>query len=286
MTESSQYRKTPGEMKSGAPKAGSSAITGIQQAILSTGFLQTNRFVVEITPPFGLDMSLRSVDTESGNRSFISVGGKNNPQALQNMQFRCSSVTAPGVSVATTPYRVYGPVRQMPYEIIYGGEVSVTYILSRDMQERAFFENWLNLIIDPKNYKINFYDNYISEMKIHILDRSDAIVYTSLVEEAYPKMIGDIAMGNDKENEYITQEITFVFRKYTSNYLASRENLDDSKNKIVKDKHAEASAKVRSDMAQEEKDAAAMQRGYSRQSDMPGYVTPKPKRGLFDIFKK
>ncbi|NDB86339.1 MAG: hypothetical protein EB127_27125, partial [Alphaproteobacteria bacterium] len=124
-----------------------------------------------------------------------------------------------GRNVSTVGYRIYGPARQMPYEILYGGEISLTYMLSRDMSERVIFEKWMSKVVSNENYKLGFYDDYIGSLEIYVLDRSDQYYYSATVEEIFPKTIGDLSMSNDRDNDYMTQEVTFGFRKYTSNYL-------------------------------------------------------------------
>jgi hypothetical protein len=133
----------------------------------------------------------------------------------RTMTLRCNSVSVPGRSLSTTNYRFYGPQRQMPYEPLYTGELGVSYILSGDMRERVFFENWLDIICNKNNYKFSYYDEYITTLTLNVLDKTDSVVYSAEIEEAYPKQIGEIGMGYDKENEYMIQDVTFAFRKYT-----------------------------------------------------------------------
>jgi hypothetical protein len=177
---------------------GSSKVENIVSNILDNGIISPSRYVAEFALP----------------KSLINEYPK-----MPNLMIRCSSVTIPGRNVSTVGYRIYGPARQMPYEILYGGEISITYILSRDLGERAFFEKWMNSVVSNENYKLGFYDDYIGNLAIHVLDKSDQLAYTSLVEEVFPKTVGDLVLANDKENDYMTQEITLGFRKYTSQYL-------------------------------------------------------------------
>jgi len=176
---------------------GSSKVENMVSNILDSGFVQTNRYVAEFSLP-------RSMQDQASK--------------IPNLMIRCSNVTIPGRNISTVGYRIYGPARQMPYEILYGGEISLTYILSRDLGERAFFEKWMSKVVGNESYKLGFYDDIIGNLAIHVLDRSDQLAYTSLVEEVFPKTIGDLALANDRENEYMTQEVTLGFRKYTSNF--------------------------------------------------------------------
>lgn len=176
---------------------GTSKVENIVSNILDNGFLTSNRYVAEFQLP-------KVMASEAPN--------------MPNMMIRCMSVTIPGRNISTTGYRIYGPARQMPYEILYGGEITLNYILSRDMTERGFFEKWMNSVVSNNNYKLGYYDDYVGNLAIHVLDRSDQTAYVSLVEEVYPKSVGDLTLANDRENEFLTQEVTLTFRKYTSEY--------------------------------------------------------------------
>lgn len=133
----------------------------------------------------------------------------------KRLTVRCNSASIPGRSFTTQNYKFYGPQRQFPTEPLYSGEISFTYILSRDLRERVFFEQWMNLICNPLNYKFSFYKDYTTNAAINILDRMDNIVHTAIIEEIYPKQLGDLAVGYDKDNEMMTQDVSFIYRKYT-----------------------------------------------------------------------
>lgn len=132
---------------------------------------------------------------------------------------RCDSVSVPGRSLSTTPFRFYGPARNMPYEQIYSGEMNLSVILSEDLREREFFESWMNLVSNPIDYKFSFYDEYRTDINISILNRTDYNTYSIFVLEAYPKAISDIQVGYDKDNEVLRQEVTLCFRKYIPAYI-------------------------------------------------------------------
>lgn len=172
-----------------------SDISQLQNAIQQSGLAFSNRYELMFFLPKGMR-------PEDGAQ-------------LQNLSLRCDAVTIPGRSFSTTPYRIYGPARNMPYEPIYSGEMSISFIVSRDLRERTFFENWMNMICDRENYKFGFYEDYATTVQITVLTREDQPTYSFLVEEVYPKSIGDLQIGYDKDNEFLRQDITLSFRKYT-----------------------------------------------------------------------
>jgi hypothetical protein len=137
------------------------------------------------------------------------------PASQKQLTLRCTSASVPGRSLTTQNYRFYGPQRQFPTEPLYSGDLTLSYILSGDLKERAFFEEWLNFICNPSNYKFSFYDEYTTNGVINVLDKTDQVVYSATIEELYPKQIGELMLGYEKDNEILTQDIVFAYRKYT-----------------------------------------------------------------------
>jgi len=172
-----------------------SNINELVQEIQSSGLAFTNRYEVLVyTPRF---MGSSRIDL------------------MRSLSLRCDSVTIPGRSLSTVPFRFYGPARNMPYEQIYSGEVNITFILSEDLRERKFFEEWMSGVSSIYNYKMGFYSDYTSIVDIDVINRQDQSLYTFTLEEVYPKAIGDIQMGYDKDNDFLRQDVTLCFRKYT-----------------------------------------------------------------------
>ena len=170
-------------------------INELVQEIQSSGLAYNNRYEVLIYTP-----------------RFM---GSSRINAMKSMSLRCDSVTIPGRSFSTTPFRFYGPARNMPYEQIYTGEVNISVMLSEDLRESRFFEEWMGGVSSLFNYKMGFYSDYTTIVDIDVLNKHDQSTYTFTLEEAYPKAIGDIQVGYDKDNEFMRQDITMSFRKYT-----------------------------------------------------------------------
>jgi hypothetical protein len=107
----------------------------------------------------------------------------------------------------------------MPYEPIYSGEINISMILSADLRERKFFEDWMNFVCSRDNFKFGYYDDYITDLEITVFSKDEIPTHRFFVEEVYPKSIGDLQMGYDKDNDYLRQDITLSFRKYTPEYI-------------------------------------------------------------------
>ena len=131
-----------------------------------------------------------------------------------NISLRCEQITLSGRSLATYPYRIYGPARNIPYEAIYAGELQTTFLLDSNLLIKSQFESWMDMIVSRPSYKLEFYDNYIGSMEISMINKEDRLLTTWQFEGVYPKLVGDMQLGYDKDNEVMRLDVTFCFRSY------------------------------------------------------------------------
>lgn len=197
-----------------------SNIQNMMGSIINSGVAFANRYEVLVTPPPQLAPVVQlgpAANSLSG--AFQQVMNMNMLYSMvPQINIRCETVTIPGRALATTSYRIYGPARQMPTEAIYSGEIGLTIILSEDMRERQLFDSWMNLISNRIDYKLAYYNEYTTNIQINMLNREDQITHSVILEETYPKSLGDIQVGYSRENEILRQEVTMAFRRYTPVY--------------------------------------------------------------------
>jgi hypothetical protein len=106
----------------------------------------------------------------------------------------------------------------MPYKHAYG-EISMTFYLTEDMQSKAFFDAWLNKIINPITGDIGYYEDYTSTIKIGMYARgagsvSDSPVYEVELENAWPSIVAEVAMSHSAGGEIAKLPITFQYKKW------------------------------------------------------------------------
>ena len=173
------------------------AITMFWKNVGAYGTVPNNRFRLEITPP----ASGVSIDNE-------------------RLSVACEEIQMPGKSIGTTDYQLQGPARQMPYEMIFQQEISMTFRLSDNMYERKVFEGWMNSIIAPTTSIMRYYDDYTTEMKLILVDDDlkENDVYQWSIHEVYPKSIGPIDLSQSNQG-YARQTVTFNFRTFDTELL-------------------------------------------------------------------
>ena len=138
--------------------------------------------------------------------------------ATRLLQYTCENTSLPTRSIQASEKLIYGTSYQMPYKHAYG-EISMTFYLTEDMQSKAFFDAWLNKIINPITGDIGYYENYTSTIKIGMYARSaasvsDPPVYEVELENAWPSIVAEVAMSHSAGGEIAKLPITFQYKKW------------------------------------------------------------------------
>lgn len=143
---------------------------------------------------------------------------------LENLRLAvsCESVSLPGRNIATSDITIQGPVWNMPYALTYAEDLDVTFKLSKDFFERKVFEDWqTNFIISDKTYRLKYLEQYATEIEVTQYDYQDFPIYKIVLEDAWPKTISAIELGDDRADEYSRQSVAFAYRKWRSEVPAA-----------------------------------------------------------------
>jgi len=210
----------------------------------SGGFARPSQYEVIINGP----------QLTSGTKGILvsdELGNATNPNnrtraqalvALNQMQsvnkqltLQCQTVTMPSHDLQTQN-RAYAsePGREMVQTHGYAGTIDCTFLLSNDLREKHYFEQWQALAVDNYTHKANYYDDYIGSMEIYQLstrpkrnvsagphsdlEKHDKFVeertYGIFASEVYPKTIGAVSFGASSANEISTLDVRFEFRQW------------------------------------------------------------------------
>lgn len=141
--------------------------------VKSTGFANSNKFLVTISPP-------ATVNTSSDVNRMI--------------QLFCDTCQLPDQTVSTAQTRTYGEIREMPYENLYGN-INMSFYVDSDFRVKYFFDQWIQSISNPETRHWEYYTNYISEsITIDMLNNAGDNTYSVTLWECYPKSIQSVSL--------------------------------------------------------------------------------------------
>lgn len=191
------------------------------------GVARTNKFIARINAPQRLEIEkiFKNEILNNSSPSRVRAQGRKNMINQHNQEIgreiglMCESVTMPGRTFRTNPYRHYGPSYNYPVAVEYT-PIQATFIGDKHLRLRQFFETWQNLIYDNTTNNMGFYDEYTSTIDLFQLggldelnDR-DAPTYGCRLFEVYPSVIDPINYAYSDTNQYVKIVVTFSFRKW------------------------------------------------------------------------
>ena len=181
--------------------------------ILSTfhtneGYAQPNRYEVLIFPP-----AVPASGNQNPSKKFISQVRGDAPE----ISLRCESVTLPGRNLSSTPdSNVHGPLREVVNNVNYADSVSMVFQASSDLRERVFFEKWQYTAFNPDTWNVGYYNDYIGEVDIYLLNKNEERKYGLKLKECFPKSIAQTDLSYAANNEMIKLTIDMNFRYWTT----------------------------------------------------------------------
>ena len=86
-----------------------------------------------------------------------------------NILYRCESAQLPGRTLGTTEQKTYGPTEKFPYMTTFN-HLDLTFIVDDDMNQKVFFDAWMNYINPLYNYNYRYKSDYSTVITINQYD--------------------------------------------------------------------------------------------------------------------
>lgn len=157
------------------------------------GLARINRYAVQIQFPRGMSVS-------SETRKIATLF--------------CDAINLPGAAISTTPSRIFGEVREMPYEKIYD-PVTMSFYVDSGMEIKRAFEQWMELIFNTKTRTLGYYKDYAMDVQIHVYTVDGDAPYSITLHEAYPKAINSVQLDT-AGREIMKMSLTMQYKYWTS----------------------------------------------------------------------
>lgn len=176
------------------------------------GVVEAARFAVVFTPVTGV-----STENWLVSNGLTSI--------MNDLTYVCDSAELPGRAFGTFTYRYYGPSFQAPFQTAYE-DIDLTFICRQNMRERAFFDDWMELINPTNSYDFNYRDSFSCNITIFQLSKvapengatiAPEAIYAYTVKKAYPIVVNSApATWADENILRVSVKFTHqgVYRKY------------------------------------------------------------------------
>ena len=139
-------------------------------------------------------------------------------KSARNLTYRCESANLPGRTFATTEQKfASAPTEKYPYMTTYN-DIDLTFIIDDDMQQKLFFDTWMNYINPTSNFNVRYKSDYVSTITINQYDVTGALSYSVDLIDAYPVSVNqlDLDWSNDSPHKLT---VTFAYTYWKNNSL-------------------------------------------------------------------
>jgi hypothetical protein len=175
------------------------------------GVARPNRFEVVIFPPTSSAQTRNASSYD--NLSATLLGDLVKDGTLRSVAIKCTSISFPAKTLQVSQdTNIYGPVREIVNGIEFGDLQANFTMLRSDMKEKKYFEAWQGLTFNPASWSVGYYDDYVGSVEIYQLDEQNRRKYGIKLIEAFPKIVGEMALDMQTGNTVSTLPITFSYR--------------------------------------------------------------------------
>ncbi len=136
----------------------------------------------------------------------------------RDLQLMCETISLPTRSAATSEQTMYGPVQSFPYRFTYT-EASLNFYLTEDFEIKKLFDEWQEKIVDPISGDLGYFDDYKCQIKISKYASEHGSTghtpnYAVTLIDAWPSIVGEVALGHSLGGDILKLPVTFQFRKW------------------------------------------------------------------------
>lgn len=135
----------------------------------------------------------------------------------RELQFRCETAELPSRTFMTSEQKIYGPVEKYPYQNTYN-DTNLTFIVSDDMSEKLFFDDWMDLINPSYNNHFKYKGDYAVPITITQYDVTNKSSYSINLIDAYPIAVNQLDLDWSAEG-FHKLVVVFAYTRWENNSI-------------------------------------------------------------------
>jgi hypothetical protein len=173
--------------------------------------------------PFNVDGFRSEINKQKGPAQpnkfrLIITGGLYTPwlrgKNIKAVSMLCNQAVVPGRNIVTNEIRTHGPIRKAPYNSLYDDLQVGIYCTNNNLFPRDLFEEWQNAIVSTMTGQVNYFDQYVADIKLEQYDDEQNVIYSCKFIDAYPVLVAPLALDWSSTNTVHNLTVTFAYRKW------------------------------------------------------------------------
>ena len=182
------------------------------------GLARGNRFALWITHPSTTMDSLLNTSKEKISGLAKLVGRPNYMEHnARDMYMLCESVQIPGKRIVTMEQPISHFTAKKPYTMLTE-EIALTFLLTNDYHVRKYFDEWMHMTVDSRDFQTYYKTHYCKDIIIQQLtpkgvenNMEDYVAYSIRLQDAFPLAISAIDLTNTAESASLSMTVTMAY---------------------------------------------------------------------------
>ena len=137
----------------------------------------------------------------------------------RNLAFRCETAQLPGRNLETTPMRIYGVNELFPIGTSYDN-ITLTFLVGDDMQEKKFFDAWINWIQPTISYDTKYKSDYSVLLRVNQYDVKNQLSLSVDMMDAFPISVNQLDLDWSSDSVH-KLAVTFAYTSWRNNDISS-----------------------------------------------------------------
>ena len=143
--------------------------------------------------------------------------------SARSLSLRCESAQLPGRTFETATKKMgSAPVEYFPYHTNYQMS-TMTFIVTSDMNEKVFFDSWMDIVNPTTDYNFQYKSNYMVDITINQYNVANQLTYSIVMREAFPLAMNQLDMEWSSD-EFHKLQIQFAYTNWINNYNSALQN--------------------------------------------------------------
>lgn len=136
----------------------------------------------------------------------------------RNLSFRCERANLPSRSFATIEQK-YGanPTEKYPYISNYN-DMDLTFIVTDSMEEKLFFDAWMEYIQPSYRFDFRYKKDYVTTMQVNQYDYKNKLIYSVNLIDAYPIVINQMDL-DWSSTDFHRLTVSFAYTYWQNNSI-------------------------------------------------------------------
>lgn len=183
-------------------------------ASFRAGISRPNKYRVEFYLPPGVPIGEGEigVNKDAINRNIRNIQSAFNRTG--NVNIKCHTMTWPQRSLMTTQFRQNSAPFNTPYSANYD-PITLSFYNDPSLDSRDYFEVWQSAVVNLGTNTMNFYEEYVSDVHMYMIDNYGNDTYKITLYDAWPMNLGIMDTSYSQSNAYTTSTVTLAYRTWS-----------------------------------------------------------------------